>query len=253
MAGLRPGFDSQLAQGARDVTSRRRPEDGADIPARRSRLRQGASWLTVSSNVKRLMRAWEEDGAIDGNRLPTRKDAIRHAVNLCLREAKRIPPLNSVIRQEDTMPERKTQLRAARDRKQGKSPGTQAGEYVREEIEHVREGKHGARSAKQAIAIGLSKARRAGVKLPAPPAGKTSAATRRKAEHDLEAARRPHHASAKRSRAVSGALAREPHVAASPGALSRHAHAAARRRTQAERSASARQAARTRARRRTGA
>ena len=149
------------------------------------------------------------------------------------------------------MPERKTRVSAERDRRQGKSPGTQAGEFVREEIEHVREGKHGARSAKQAIAIGLSKARRAGVKLPPPKAGKTSAATRRKAERDLEAARRPHHAGAKRSRAVSSALAREPHGSASPGALSQNAHASARRRTQAERSATARKAARTRARRRT--
>jgi hypothetical protein len=149
------------------------------------------------------------------------------------------------------MPERKTQLRAARARRQGKSPGTQAGEFVREEIEHVRKGRHGARSARQAIAIGLSKARRAGVKLPPPKPGKASAATRRKAGLDLEAARRPYHAAAKRSRSVSAALAREPHVAASPGALSRNAHAAARRRTQAERSAAARQAARTRARRRT--
>ena len=151
------------------------------------------------------------------------------------------------------MPERKTLRRAERDRKQGKSPGTQAGEFVREEIEHVREGRHGARSAKQAIAIGLSKARRAGVALPPPQPGKTSTATRRKAQHDLEVAGHPHRASTRRSRAVTKALAREPHAAASPGALSRHAHAVARRRTQAERSASARKAARTRARRRTGA
>ncbi len=151
------------------------------------------------------------------------------------------------------MPDRKTRMKAERDRQEGKSPGTQAGEFVREEIEHVRSGKHGARSAKQAIAIGLSKARRAGVGLPPPKRGATSDAARRKAERDLEAAGEPHRASARRSRAVTGALVREPHAAASPGALSRHAHAVARRRTQAERAASARQAARTRARRRRGA
>ena len=84
------------------------------------------------------------------------------------------------------MPERKTLERAARDKRQGKSASTQAGEFVREEIEHVREGKHGVRSTKQAIAIGLSKARRAGVALPAPK--KASASTKRKAAQDSRAA-----------------------------------------------------------------
>jgi hypothetical protein len=144
------------------------------------------------------------------------------------------------------MPDPKTLARARRDRQQGKSPGTQAGEFVREEMEHVREGKHGARSPKQAIAIGLSKARRAGVKLAAPRKGTQSPATRHKAELDLAAGRKPAHAvSRKRSRAVSGALAREGHQAASPGALATHARGAARKRSQAERSASAKQAART--------
>src|SRR5579871_4458291 len=83
------------------------------------------------------------------------------------------------------MPEQDVIDRAERDREEGKSPSTQAGEFVHEEIEHVREGKHGARSAKQAIAIGLSKARRAGVKLPPPKKGKASAATRKKAQQDL--------------------------------------------------------------------
>ena len=87
------------------------------------------------------------------------------------------------------MPEKSTLARARKDKRQGKSPSTQAGEFVHEEIEHVREGKHGARSAKQAIAIGLSKARRAGVKLPPPKRGAT-AETRRKARQDLKAARR---------------------------------------------------------------
>src|SRR6476619_660387 len=82
------------------------------------------------------------------------------------------------------MPEKKTLERARRDKAQGKAPSTQAGEFVREEIEHVREGKHGARSTKQAIAIGLSKARRAGVPLPAPKAGTTSERTRKSAARD---------------------------------------------------------------------
>jgi hypothetical protein len=82
------------------------------------------------------------------------------------------------------MPEQKTIERAHRDKRAGKAPTTQAGEFVHEEIEHVREGKHGARSAKQAIAIGLSKARRSGVRLKPPRRGKASAATRRKASRD---------------------------------------------------------------------
>src|SRR3989442_3947306 len=82
------------------------------------------------------------------------------------------------------MPEKETVERARRDRRQGKAPSTQAGEFVREEIEHVREGKHGVRSTKQAIAIGLSRARRAGVKLPPPKPGRTSAETRKRAVRD---------------------------------------------------------------------
>src|SRR5437764_2464236 len=99
---------------------------------------------------------------------------------------------------------------ARKDLAEGKAPTTAAGEFVREEIHHVREGKHGARSPKQAIAIGLSKARRAGVKLPPPGAGKTSAGTRRRAQRDLTASRRSRPASTRRSRAVKGALRREP-------------------------------------------
>src|SRR5580698_4159059 len=129
------------------------------------------------------------------------------------------------------MPEKKTLERARQDAREGKSPSTQAGEFVREEIDHIREGKHGARNAKQAIAIGLSKARRAGVDLPAPKKGRTSAATRKKAEQDLAkgqgaAETKP---SAKRSRAVTAALKREGHAAASHQALSRHARQAARK------------------------
>ena len=70
------------------------------------------------------------------------------------------------------MPEKKTLERARKDKAEGKAPSTQAGEFVREEIDHIREGKHGARSARQAIAIGLSKARRAGVDLSAAQTGK---------------------------------------------------------------------------------
>ena len=147
------------------------------------------------------------------------------------------------------MPDKVTIQRAARDKREGKSPSTQAGEFVREEIEHVREGKHGARSAKQAIAIGLSKARRAGVDLPPPKKG--SQKTRDGARRARAAGKRaPSKApSAKRSRATKKALKREGHSAASPVALSRQAHAAARKRSAASRSAAARKAARTRARR----
>ncbi|HZP67765.1 MAG TPA: DUF6496 domain-containing protein [Rudaea sp.] len=143
------------------------------------------------------------------------------------------------------MPEKITMKRAERDRREGKSPSTQAGEFVREEMEHIRRGKHGARSSKQAIAIGLSKARRAGVKLPPPKRGTSSSATRRKAARDSAAAKHPHAASRKRSRATTRALKREGRGAASRGALSRQARSAAARRSHASRSAAARKAART--------
>ena len=136
------------------------------------------------------------------------------------------------------MPEKKTLQRAHKDAREGKAPSTQAGEFVREEIEHVREGKHGARSTKQAIAIGLSKARRAGIKLPARGRGasrKSSSKTSRKP-------------SVRRSRAARTALKREPRRTASRKALSRFAKGAARRRSASSRSASAKKAARTRRR-----
>src|SRR4030081_3520445 len=79
------------------------------------------------------------------------------------------------------MPEKQTLERARRDRREGKAPSTQAGEFIREQIDHIREGKRGARSTKQAIAIGLSQARRAGVNLPPPAKGKTSERTRKSA------------------------------------------------------------------------
>ena len=146
------------------------------------------------------------------------------------------------------MPEKATLGRARRDKRQGKAPTTQAGEFIREEMHHIRHGKHGARSTKQAIAIGLSKARRAGVKLRAPKKGKASAATRHKAQRDY--AKGQKHANRKpsrtRSRAISRALRREGHSAASHRALSRQARSAARRRSHRQRSAAARKAAHTR-------
>lgn len=144
------------------------------------------------------------------------------------------------------MPEKKTIERARRDKREGKAPTTQAGEFVREEIEHIREGQHGARSAAQAIAIGLSKARRAGVKLPPPEKGEASEKTRRSAQRDLEAGKKPQaKVSAKRSRATMTALKRESPAAASEKALSRQAKAAAKQRSPSERSQAARKAART--------
>ena len=148
------------------------------------------------------------------------------------------------------MPEKKTVNRARKDKREGKAPSTQAGEFVHEEIEHVREGKHGARSTKQAIAIGLSKARRAGVKLPPPKKGQASARTRRSARRAYAAGRRgARRPSARRSRAVSNALRRESRRSASRTALSRQASRASRRRSAASRSRAAKKAARTRKRR----
>jgi hypothetical protein len=149
------------------------------------------------------------------------------------------------------MPEEETIERAREDEREGKSPSTQAGEFVREEMEHIREGEHGARSPQQAIAIGLSKARRAGVKLPPPKPGKASSQTRKQAERDLMRGRqgRRKKPSRTRSRATKLALKREGRSAASRKALSRQARSAARRRSRRSRSAAAKKAARTRKRR----
>jgi len=142
------------------------------------------------------------------------------------------------------MPEEETVERARQDEREELSPSTQAGEFVREEMEHIREGKHGARSPQQAIAIGLSKARRAGVKLPPPKRGK--ARTKRQAKRDLTKCRggRRKKPSGTRSRATRGALKRERRSAASRKALS-----AAKRRSRQSRSTAAKKAARTRKRR----
>ena len=144
------------------------------------------------------------------------------------------------------MPEKETLERAAKDKREGKAPSTQAGEFVREEIEHIREGKHGARSAKQAIAIGLSKARRAGVKLPPPEKGTTSEETRKQAARELRKSAKKSKKSTKRSRATLQALKKEPRSAASKTALSRQARSAAKKRTAASRSRAAKKAAKTR-------
>src|SRR5262245_42632392 len=106
------------------------------------------------------------------------------------------------------MPEKRTMERARRDKREGKAPSTQAGEFVRETIEHIRQGKHGARSTKQAIAIGLAKARRAGVKLPPPKKGKTSEQTRRSAALAYREGQssRHHKTIPRRSRAIIKAL-----------------------------------------------
>ena len=146
-----------------------------------------------------------------------------------------------------TMPEKRTIKKARKARRQGKAPTTQAGEFVHEEIEKIRRGEHGARSPEQAIAIGLSKARRAGVPLKPPRKGQAKKSTRESAEYAYEAGqgkRRPQRRP-RISRAVSRVLKREPTSTASRSALSRQAKRAASRRTAADRSAAARKAART--------
>jgi hypothetical protein len=142
------------------------------------------------------------------------------------------------------MPEQETMERAQEDAREGKSASTQAGEFVREEMHHIREGKHGARSTQQAIAIGLSKARRAGVKLKAP---KGSASLRKKAAQDTKAGQDPRHkTSTRRSRATSRALKREPKDSASTQAISRQMRKSSAKRGKQARSVAARKAARTR-------
>jgi len=145
------------------------------------------------------------------------------------------------------MPERKTVEKARKDKRAGKAPTTQAGEFVHEEIRKVRRGEHGARSPQQAIAIGLSKARRAGVALRPPRKGKAKARTRKSAEYAYEAGqgKRKPRRRASVSRAVSRALQREPRSTASHTALSKQARRAASRRSASARSAAARKAART--------
>lgn len=146
------------------------------------------------------------------------------------------------------MPEKEVVERAERDKEEGMSASTQAGEFVREEMHHIREGKHGARSPQQAIAIGLSKARRAGVDLPAPKKGRASERTRAQAARDTRKGKRSRgrKPSGRRSRATSRALKHEGRSAASHSRLSRQAHQAAQRRGSNSRREAARKAARTR-------
>src|SRR3954466_2258337 len=148
---------------------------------------------------------------------------------------------------ESIMPDKRTMEKARKDKREGKAPTTQAGEFVREEIDKIRHGEHGARSPEQAIAIGLSMARRAGVALRPPKKGKVKASTRKSAEYAYEAGqhKRETHRRPRVSRAVSRVLKHEPRNTASRAALSRHARRAALHRPPSERSAAARKAVRT--------
>ena len=149
------------------------------------------------------------------------------------------------------MPEQKTLKRAAADKRAGKASSTQAGEFVKEQIDRVRAGKHGVRSARQAIAIGLSEARRAGVAVKSPKKGAASEATRKKAATDNAAgqhrstAKKSAESTAKRSRASTNALKREGSTGASRTALSKQTRSAAAKRPAASRSAAAKKAAAT--------
>jgi hypothetical protein len=145
----------------------------------------------------------------------------------------------------EDMPDKTTIKKALEDKKEGKSPSTQAGEFVHDEIKKIRKGEHGARSAKQAIAIGLSEARRAGVKLNPPKKGTVSEKTRMNAERQYEKGQKHEPISQTRSKARVKALKKEPTSTVSKASLSRQATAAAKKRTSASRSASARKASRT--------
>lgn len=145
------------------------------------------------------------------------------------------------------MPTKETIEKAKEDKREGKSPTTQAGEFIREEMHKVRRGEHGVRSPQQAIAIALSEARRAGVDLPPPEKGKAKERTRKSAKYAYEAGqgRRKTRKQPRVARAVKKTLKREPTSTVSHKALSQQAKRAARRRTAADRSAAARKAART--------
>ena len=182
----------------------------------------------------------------------------RHGENLSHKqtESKWVKPYEKTLWSRGTlragrkqrMPRQATIKRAREDRRVGKSASTQAGEFVREEFHHIREGKHGARSPQQAIAIGLSKARRAGVRLPPPGNGRLKKRSRQQARRDYDYGSHSHPPpSRKRSRAVLGALKREGRRAASHSAIGRQARAAAHRRTAGQRSQAAHKAARMRA------
>jgi hypothetical protein len=141
------------------------------------------------------------------------------------------------------MPDKSTIQKAKKDKAEGKSASTQAGEFVHDEIEKIRKGAHGARSTKQAIAIGLSEARRAGVKLGTPK--NASKSLKKKAEQDEKRAKEKKAVSKKRSRARIKALKKEPTNTVSKKALSKQAKSAAKKRTASSRSKAAKKAAKT--------
>jgi hypothetical protein len=171
---------------------------------------------------------------------------MRRWITRCTRCIERFATSN--LKWEGRMPEKETMERAREDAREGKSPSTQAGEFVREEMDHIREGKHGARSTKQAIAIGLSKARRAGVKLESPKKSRTSARRRKQASRDLRKAGSHQKPAQRRSRATSRALKRESRDAASRSSLARQARSSARKRGATARRQSAAKAIRTKGR-----
>ncbi|HEY4209326.1 MAG TPA: DUF6496 domain-containing protein [Puia sp.] len=143
------------------------------------------------------------------------------------------------------MPDKATIKRAKRDKREGKSASTQAGEFVHQEIENIRKGKHGARNTKQAIAIGLSEARRAGVEVPQPKKGTVSEKTRANARRESEKGQRHEPVSKTRSQASVKTLKKESTDAASPGALSRQTRSAAAKRSASDKSRAAKQASAT--------
>jgi len=143
------------------------------------------------------------------------------------------------------MPDTKTIERAEKDKREGKSPSTQAGEFVHDEIDKIRKGEHGARSAKQAIAIGLSEARRAGVDLKPPKKGSVPEKSRKSAESAYEKGQRHEPVSKTRSEAREKALKRESTATASHNALSEQTRTAAKKRSASSRSAAAKKAAKT--------
>ena len=216
-----------------------------DRPSRSPRRREGHRSSRVDREETVLTSA-----AACSNPLAHRTSKNAAISGLIKVPAQRYDQADVCQRNHFVMPEQETIERAREDEREGKAPSTQAGEFVREEMEHIREGKHGARSTKQAIAIGLSKARRAGVKLPPPKRG--SARTKKQAARDSRKGKtaRRRKPSRTRSRAVRKALKRESSRAASHRALSRQARSAARMRTKASRSRAAKKAARTRKRNR---
>lgn len=154
------------------------------------------------------------------NLADSRKKIIEHAKN----ELRKI--YGKPIKKEEFMPEKKTIKKAQKAKKEGKAPSTQAGSFVKEEMDHIRKGSHGAKNAKQAIAIGLSKARRSGVDIPAAPGKKK---TRSESTHPGRITRAK--VSPKRSKAASERLKGESHAAASHKALSTHARRVAKKRS----------------------